>query len=1005
MLSDPDSSRSTLSGESSQRNRKHRAASALLLATLAVVGVVLWASRRSPEQVMESARRAMQQRDFQTARSEALLALDLDPELKDARLLAATASAEMDDVDGALRLYAQVPDDGSRLAVEARCAAGDLLLKEKHSLTLAEEQFRRAVEQDEDSFLAHDRLAFILGVATRSHDMVPHQIMMLRLGDVTPLRLYALSIGERLPTDPEIVQEYFKASPDDPNLLLGVAQVARADQQFDRTLQLLQRTVQHAPRLIEAQLRLGELLLETDSSAAFQRWHSALPVEAEDRAAVWVIRGRFLLRQQQTEAAARCFWEAVRRDPNHQPANYQLGQTLVSLNRVAEAQPFLERSDRLEEYVNLVFANAFEAPQGEQMAETYDRIASLATALDLAWEAYGWKSLAARARAPEGQIRANSETRLESPPVDLITRSPQDANPASRVDFSSVPLPEWDAITDRVTPADDPRSETSVRFTDQAAAAGLEFRYFNGVDTDSPGTRIHETMGGGVAAVDYDSDGWTDLYLTQGCHWPPDPKDERYSDALYRNRGNGSFAETTFAARIRESGFGQGVTVGDFDNDGFADVYVANVGRNVLYRNHGDGTFEEVELPAAAKGARWTTSCVMADVDGDGAPDLFETNYLAGDDALEATCRGPNGEPRVCPPNMFPGEGDRLFLNAGNGRFRQPRKTAGIELSSGKGLGVVAGNFDDSGSIGIFVANDQVSNSFYVRRDLAERPLPGVSDDALMRGLALNGEGRAEACMGVAAGDANGDGRLDLFVTNFSGESNTLYLQHPGGLFEDATHAAELALPSMKYLGFGTQFIDGELDGRLDLLLVNGHIDDRQSDGELYRMPPQYFANRGSGRFVEVNAEQLGPFFAENYLGRSLARLDWNRDGLEDAAISHLDSPVTLLTNVTSPHGHFLAIRLTGVTSDRDAIGAVVTVRRGTEILVRQLTAGDGFQASNERLLTFGLGDTERIDELVVRWTSGRTQRFVDLAVDGEWMLVEGRDRPVSLSKGHSPSR
>ena len=253
--------------------------------------------------------------------------------------------------------------------------------------------------------------------------------------------------------------------------------------------------------------------------------------------------------------------------------------------------------------------------------------------------------------------------------------------------------------------------------------------------------------------------------------------------------------------------------------------------------------------------------------------------------------------------------------------------------------------------------------------------------------------------MGIAADDADGDGLTDLFVTNFYNEYNTLYRQLPGGIFSDVSHTARLKEPSLSKLGFGTQFIDGDLDGWPDLVVANGHVDDFRSHGIPFRMQAQFFANVGGGRFTELPARQLGDYFQQELLGRGLARIDWNRDGREDFVVSNINSPVCLVTNQTAETGHFLALQLRGVESNRDAIGAVVKLTVGGRTRTKQLTGGDGYQASNHRQLLFGLGDSMSVDELSVRWPSGREQSFQNVPADAEYLLVEGRTEVARIPK------
>jgi len=504
---------------------------------------------------------------------------------------------------------------------------------------------------------------------------------------------------------------------------------------------------------------------------------------------------------------------------------------------------------------------------------------------------------------------------------------------------------------------------------------------------------MYEQNGGGAAILDFDGDGWPDIELTQGCRWPPRPGRTDHLDRLFRNTGAGTFEDVTAAAGLVENGFSQGATVGDYNSDGFPDLYVANIGENRLYRNNGDGTFSDVSRSAGMTGDRWTSSCLMADLNGDGLPDLYDVDYLSGPDLLTRVCKKEGKSIAHCGPKDFAAAWDRFCLNLGDGRFADRTQSAGFHIDNGKGLGVLAADFDGSGRLSLFIANDGVPNFFFANQT-ASPDQPRFVESAFPRGLAVNGQGQPEACMGIAADDFNNDGLLDLFVTNFFNESNTLFLQQSDHLFRDATAGSGLFRDSLNQLSFGTQSLDANLDGWRDLLITSGDIDRFTNRGRSYRMPPQFFLNTG-GQFRQLPAAALGKWFQGRYRGRGMSRLDWNRDGREDVVISPLDGPVALVTNTTTPHGHFLAVRLHGVRSNRDAIGTGLTLKTGDLTILRQLTAGDGYQASNERRIVFGLGDRTRIDTLTVHWPSGTTQVFSDLSADHEWILIEDRPQPV----------
>lgn len=911
--------------------------------------------------------------------------------------------------------FNQSSNDGQQ-RLRAVFAEGERLLFQERSLSGAEQVFRDVLARDPLSIAAHDRLAYLLGLTSRSWEAIPHRLELIRAHEFTAVHLYLLCLGDAAEENAEFVQECLAAHPDDPLAALGVARVAFERREFSVARQLLEQAIHTRPDLIEAHVKLGHVLLETNAAEESAAWHGRLPQNADEHPGIWGLRALWAQQRSELPVAARCFWEAVRRDPNHQQANYRLSQVLVALGDTEHATVFGERARKLMEYLNAVkIAQTGDDPVAMRKA------GEIAESLGLGWEAGGWQHLL-YSRNPRDK---DSQPRIPKS-FSPVARTSPGFNPAETVDLSKYPLPAGHAKPQATSPAGMVPVTLSdvggVTFDEVASAVGIDFRYVNGHDSRSRGQRMFEFTGGGAAILDYDADGWQDIYLTQGSAWPPDDKQESHLDRLFRNRGDGHFDDVTLTAGLRENGFSQGATVGDFNNDGFPDLYVANIGRNRLYRNNGDGTFADITAEAGVGGDRWTTSCLMADLNGDTFPDIYAVNYLSGDDVFDRICPDAAGVPRSCMPQHFAAAQDQLYLNLGDGRFEDVTSTSEIVVPDGKGLGIVAADFDRSGRLSLFIANDAVPNFFFAnktvwpgleRSEVPEPKAPGLrvapalatsqlafSEQALPLGLALDRDGRAQACMGVAAGDADGDGLLDLFITNYYQESNTLYRQQAGRLFIDATREAGLREPSWSMLGFGTQFIDGELDGWPDLILTNGHVADYRDHNVPYEMPPQYFRNVGNGRFVELPAKSLGKYFAGKYLGRSMARLDWNRDGKEDVVISHLDAPAALLTNTTKTLGHAVIVRLVGVQSSRDAIGAVLTLKASGRTFVRELTAGDGYHASNERRLVIGIGEPTRVEELIIRWPSGRKQKFADLPVDQELLFIEGAETPSPKGRG-----
>lgn len=877
-------------------------------------------------------------------------------------------------------------------ALEARLAAGELLLGSLNCLRDAEQEFRQAWQLDHHHVTVNEGLSFILGMSARVRDAVSFRLELIRENEHRPIHLYLLSQGDEVLENHEDLERYLTAAPNDPLARLGQARLLIDRQQYAEGEAILRALVRENPTDAEAQSRLGRRLAEARSTE-FLRWHSQLPSAAESHPEIWAARGTWALDHSEPRVAIRCFWEALLLDPNHERANYQLGQLLLADGQTTHSTAFLDRSRQLAAYFIAV-----------DQAQTLNQLhhlrgaADKAEALALYWESLGWY-LVVRRRFPAETWALEAELRLRERVAELdLERTPPELNPARKLDLSHYPLPTWHAPSEPETQHQSATAKEGVLcFEDLAGQLGIEFQFYDGAPRDLQTHRMYEFTGGGVAAVDFDHDGWTDIYLTQGSDWPPSTAQTRDLDRLYRNLGD-RFVDVTEEAGIREGGFSQGVAANDYDGDGFCDLYVGNIGPNSFYRNNGDGTFSEIADAAGSAGNQWTTSCLLADLNGDRLPDLYVVNYLTGKDVYERICSEANGLPRSCAPRLFEASQDQMFLNLGDGTFRNVTSGSGIEVPNGKGLGIVVADFDSSGRLSLFLANDGVPNFYFFNQTtLADSP-PRFSEEGLNSGLAVDVNGRPQACMGVAVGDADGDGRFDLFVTNFFNEYNTLYRQQGTSVFADETRAAGLAESSLKMLGFGTQFVDGELDGWPDLIVANGDVDDFTHRGRPYAMLPQYFRNLGDGRFVDLSSEAAGPYFARPYLGRGMARIDWDRDGREDVVISHLDAPAALVTNRTQKVGNFLQLRFVGTESERTPIGTTVTLEAGGRTWVQQLTAGDGYLASNERLLTFGVDSATQADRIVIRWPAGSTQEFTKVGANQTLLCIEGRQQLLPLT-------
>jgi hypothetical protein len=536
-----------------------------------------------------------------------------------------------------------------------------------------------------------------------------------------------------------------------------------------------------------------------------------------------------------------------------------------------------------------------------------------------------------------------------------------------------------------------PPSPLIPHFRDDAEAAGLHFVFDNG---RSPQRQIPETTAGGVGLLDFDDDGWLDVYVVQGGPFPPDPARPHSGDRLFRNLGDGTFEDVTVVAGFpgTTTTFSHGVAVGDVDNDGDPDLFVTRWRSYALYRNRGDGTFEDATESFGLAGDRdWPTSAAFADLDNDGDLDLYVCHYLVWDETHPTLCPRTSVSPRekrhepgqaynYCTPRPFPALTDHLFRND-QGRFTDVTREAGLVDKDGRGLGVVAADLDEDGRIDLFVANDTTAN--YLLHNLGDLRFEEVG---IASGVACNAEGAFQAGMGTACGDLDEDGRPDLFVTNFYGESTTFFRNLGGGMFADQTSAIGLAGPTRFLLGFGIVLLDANADGHLDLAIADGHVNDDRPDYP-YDMPALLLLGGRDGHLTDAT-QASGPPWTTPRVARGLAAGDLDRDGRMDLVLLAQKAPLAYFHNLADG-GHYVSFRLEGTTSNRDAVGAVVSVNAGGRTRRAWRYGGGSYQSESSPSLYFGLGAETRLDHVEVRWPSGRVDRFEGLAVDQEHRLRE----------------
>lgn len=518
---------------------------------------------------------------------------------------------------------------------------------------------------------------------------------------------------------------------------------------------------------------------------------------------------------------------------------------------------------------------------------------------------------------------------------------------------------------------------------DVTSAAGLRFQHNSGA---FGAKYLPETMGPGCAFLDYDQDGWLDIVFANGCDWDGH-KRRRTTLRLYRNNRNGTFTDVTAAAGLDVEMYAMGIAVGDYDNDGFPDLFVTAVGQNRLFRNTGKGAFTDVTRAAGLMGrTAFSTSAMWLDYDRDGLLDLFVCNYVRWSAAHDVFCSLDGKNKSYCTPEAYRGATCWLFRNRGGGRFEDVTASSGIFDSSSKSLGVALLDYDRNGWPGLVVANDTQPNKVY--RNLRNGRFEEVGVRA---GLAFSDDGKARAGMGIDVGDFENSGYPGVAITNFDNEMMALYRAGPDGVFHDAAGPTGVGPASRNSLGFGCLFFDADLDGRLDLAAVNGHIDEtvRSLGGRTrYAQSPHLFLNKAGGVFDDV-ARPAGADFAAPKVARGLACGDFDNDGDVDLLLTENQGPARLYRNDVAPGRHSLRIRLQGTKSNRDAIGAVVRVFTPEGAQLRIVRSGSSYLSQSELPVTFGLGAREAADRVVVEWPSGSTVDFKNVR-RGAYTLVEG---------------
>jgi tetratricopeptide (TPR) repeat protein len=945
-------------------------------------------ARRYREE-LDSAREEFEARRFATARARLTRLAERRPGDSLLQLLLGDCERALGHPDAALAAWGRIPDSSAQ-ATEAALSSGRMALGIGRFRS-AEEYLLRASRGGRDiGDEARHLLETLYWLIGRRDD---HRALLQERAERAADPSHTLRAMWQVDRDPYPVDSLTtslakarNSAPEDELVWLASADLAIRTGRFDEAgtwLDRCERARPNDPAVWRARLEWAK---EAGKSDEVRRAAAHLRPSDIPRARTLAVQAWLGARDGDRETERSALESILVMEPANDAALERLADLAAQAGKprkVAELRRRKAAVDAARDHYNQLINLPELAPHSAEFART-------AEAIGRWFEAQIWWVLAAR-RDPSVAAEAKAAiTRLDA--KEMAARSTENGTLAEILGSSRSDAKKTIGLG--------PHDVVIPTFVDEAAERGLIFCFDNGRTEQH---QLPETMAGGVAMFDFDGDGQLDVYAVQGGPFPPRSRPAPFGDRLFRNCGRGRFEDVTATSGLAAltGGYGHGVAVGDYDNDGRPDLFVTRWRSYALYHNLGRGRFEDATTYAGLGGDRdWPTSAAWADFDNDGDLDLYVCHYLKWNAEKPALCEYPErSKPgyMYCDPLAFPGLPDHVFRNDG-GRFTDVTAEAGIVDTNGRGLGVITADLDDDGKIDVFVANDLSANLFF--RNLGSFRF---SEKAMEAGLAASAEGGSLAGMGIACGDLDGDGRLDVAVTNFLNQTTTLYHNHGEGLFSDRSAPAGLAVATRQFLGFGLAAMDANNDGRLDLVQANGHVSDF-SPAIPYEMRSQLLLGDSSGHFRDVS-EIAGLPWRVLRLGRGLAVGDIDNDGRMDVLIVGQGAPLALLRNQPAPaSAHFLTLALEGVASNRDGVGAKVTVTAGGRRQVGMRFGGGSYLSASDPRLHFGLAAAQRVDRVEVRWPSGRRDIYKGLTADTSYQLREGTAAAAPLT-GFAASR
>lgn len=998
-------------------------------------------------------RDALENGNSVAAEAELRPLLILDSSHPEVVTLAAHVEAAQGHLVTAAKMLMVNPRADHKTTVESMFQAAQWLI-EKGEHTLAADPLQQilllpAAANGPEASRAHRQLAKLFNNTGRRLAAAPHLQWLAQSGDIQEKELFAMiAYGDPFVDTssprPDISQQLTLEA-------LSLAKVLRQEGKLPEATRLIEALATRFPESCEIAAFRGRVYADLHDVDSLIEWRSQLPLGIEAEPEYWFALGVLMAHQAHDRKAVRCFAEAAVRDPTNRFSYLELSRALIRSGENSLAITAHDRFAVLNETTRLAYIFGGRAGSEAELHRLADRLHELHRDS----EAIGWRMLALTRFGGSPSAIAELVSRRNS--LDFKGRLPREfpsrdslSGEASGDQGTSegheqkmksfvlcgLKLEDWPLPGQRsrdsspstlTTPhfkfqaggavgeptaeraarpstQESPSDQVPIRLADVAADVGIDFTYINGADMASERVLLHQLTGGGIGVIDIDRDGWPDLYFTQAGGDAFDTSGS-HPNCLFRNHGGQGFHDVSAFTQTADTGYGQGVAVADLNQDGFADLVVANIGTNRVYINQGDGTFAQAHLPAWQEEAQWTTSIACGDLNGDGLPEIVEVNYVDDPRAFVTYCTRHNTD---CNPSQFQPAHDRVWQWQSGGEVILDDELWSSGVQPSYGFAAIIANTDAQAGSELFIANDRVANHFWLSEraesptDNERQPVFRLAENSQVYGCATGLLGQQQGCMGIAAGDFDRDGRIDFHVTNFWNQPADLYLQGEHGFFVHSSANRGLDDPTKQTVGWGTQAVDFDRDGWLDLAVLNGHLINRHLPSEPYRMRPQLFIGDPAGfqllppTMLADSKDSRDNYWNHPTLGRTMAVMDWNRDLKPDLVCNHLDAPVALLENQTVG-GNAVQFELVGVISERDAVAAELTVVCGRDRWTSWVTGGDGFLCSNEPFLDVGIGPHDRIDEVWVKWPSGAEQRFSDIEPNQRYLLTENEERAFIL--------